>query len=599
VAQSQKYTTLADNNRINLKLIAPSRGGITDRFGTPLAINDQDFRVIIIPEQADNLEVVLSSLQKLIELTQRDIKKVLKHAQRQPGFVPVEVRNNLGWEEVARIEVNLPTLPGVSIEVGELRSYPYGEATAHLVGYVGAVSESELSGDPVLALPGFRIGKTGLEKYYDTELRGAAGSAEVEVNVVGREVRELGRRPAKTGKDLSLTIDADLQIYIQDRLKSEKSASAIVMDAFTGEVFALVSSPAFDPNLFTRGLSAEKWEEMLSDPGLPLNNKSVGGQYPPGSTFKMVTALAALEEGKINAYSSAMCPGYYDYGGDRFHCWKRHGHGRVDLVKALAESCDTFFYKIATDIGIDKLYEYARMLGLAERLGIELTEERPGLMPNKNWKMGHFGESWKPGETIVASIGQGYIQTTPLQLAVMTARLVNGGYAVKPWITGYIGKQPGKDTSWEKINIRKAHLDLIKRGMDYAVSHPDGTAIKSQIELAGMQMGGKTGTAQVRRITMEDRLEGIQNQELPWKYRHHALFVGYAPAKSPRYICSVVVEHGGSGSATAAPIARDILIKAQQRDPAAKSISPANTSRRAVPGRKPRRAQTDKNGRQG
>ncbi len=593
VAQGSKYKTLADSNRINLKMIAPSRGKIVDRFETPLAVNDQNFRVLIIPEQTGDMEKALSALQKLVDISQRDIKRVIKQAARQAAFVPIEVKDNLNWEDVARIEVNLPDLPGLSIDEGEIRTYPYGEATAHLVGYVGAVSPSELTGDPVLSLPGFKIGKTGIEKSYDEGLRGTAGTAEVEVNVVGREVRELNRHPGDAGRKIKLTIDADLQIYTQQRLSEEKSASAVIMDVFTGAVYALSSSPSFDANLFTRGLSAEKWEEMLADPGLPLNNKAVGGQYPPGSTFKMVTALAALEEGKMTRNTTVFCPGHYDYGGDRFHCWKRGGHGTVDVYDALAESCDTFFYKIATEVGIDTLAEYAKKLGLGHKLGFELAEERPGLMPNKAWKMGHFGKSWQPGETIVASIGQGYILSTPLQLATMTARLVNGGYAVNPWVVGYVGDRPGQDSSWPKIGFKQRNLDLIGEGMARVVGHPKGTAQAAQIPDPAFHMGGKTGTAQVMRITKESRNEGVLNSDLPWKYRHHALFVGYAPVGSPRYACAVVVEHGGSGSATAAPIARDLLHKAQQRDPASTPLTPGGMTHVATPQRKPKPRKQD------
>lgn len=593
VVQGSKYKTLAENNRINLKMLAPARGKIVDRFGTPLAVNDQNFRVLMIPEQTGDLEKALAALQRLIDLNQRDIQKVLKQARRQAAFVPLEVKDNLNWEDVARIEVNLPDLPGLSIDTGEIRTYPYGEATAHLVGYVGAVSASELTGDPVLTLPGFKIGKTGIEKSFDAALRGTAGTAEVEVNVVGREVRELSRYPGTPGQKITLTIDADLQIYAQQRLAKEQSASAVIMDAYTGAVYALASNPGFDPNLFTRGLSAEKWEEMLADPGLPLNNKAVGGQYPPGSTFKMVTALAALEEGKITRNTSFFCPGHYNYGEDIFHCWKRSGHGRVDIVDALAESCDTFFYNIATEIGIDTLALYARKLGLGAKLDFELSEERPGLMPTRDWKRANLGTPWQPGETIVASIGQSFIQATPLQLAVMTARLVNGGFAVKPWMIGYIGNKPGRDATWPKLGFNKANLDLVIKGMDRVTGHPRGTAFSSQIDDPDFHMGGKTGTAQVKRITMADRLEGVQNADLPWKYRHHALFVGYAPVAAPRYACAVVVEHGGSGSATAAPIARDLLHKAQQRNPAATPLTPdGEVAGVAMPPRKPRREQS-------
>lgn len=572
IAEGQRYKTLSDKNRINIKMVAPSRGLIVDRYGTPLAQNGQNFRVLLIPEQAGNVEQALAALQEYVDISTRDVERALHRATNDAPFVPIEVKDTLSWEEVARVEVNLPDLPGLEIDVGEIRTYPLGAATAHLVGYVGPVSKAELTGDPVLSLPGFRLGKTGVEKHYDKKMRGAAGTSEVEVNVVGREVRELRRNPGREGARVQLTVDARLQSYMQERLSAEKSASAVMMDIFTGAVYALASAPSFDPNLLTRGISAEKWEELLADPGLPLNNKAVGGQYPPGSTFKMITALAALEEGVVNSNSRFYCPGHYEYGDDRFHCWKWSGHGRMDLVDALAESCDTYFYNIATEIGINNLARYAEMMGLGHRLGFELGEERPGLMPTREWKMGHFGQHWKPGETIVASIGQGYIQATPLQLATMTARLVNGGYAVKPWITGFVGDEAGPDQTWPKIDVKKRHLDLIIKGMNRATTHPDGTAVASQIKERDKRFGGKTGTSQVRRITMEDRLEGIENRDLPWRLRHHSLFVGYAPLHAPRYACAVVVEHGGSGSVTAAPIASDLLLKVQELDPASKPL---------------------------
>jgi penicillin-binding protein 2 len=572
VAQGPKYAMLSDQNRINIKMIAPSRGEIVDRYGAPLAVNGQNFRVIIIPEQAEDLESSLSKLQKLITLSQTDIKRVIKKSQKLASFVPIEVKDNLSWEDVAKIEVNLPDLPGLAIEVGEARSYPHGQASAHIVGYVGAVSQAELTDDPVLTLPGFRIGKTGIEKAFDQELRGKAGTAEIEVNVVGREVRELSRNSGQPGKTIKLTIDNELQKFMQSRLGKERSASAIIMDVHTGAVYALASHPSFNPNLFTRGLPADKWEELLSDPGHPLNNKAVSGQYPPASTFKMVTALAALDAGLISAYTKTNCTGRYEFADDYFHCWKRWGHGQLDLVDAIAQSCDVFFYKVATDLGIDRISAMAKRMGLGHKLGFELIEERPGLMPDKDWKMGHFGKPWRSGESIVASIGQGYIQATPLQLAVMTSRLVNGGYAVNPWIVAYVGRRPGVDMAWSKVGVKKSHLDLIVRGMNKVVNHEKGTAYAARITQADMRMGGKTGTAQVRRITAQQRLEGVRNEDLPWKFRDNALFVGYAPYTSPRYACCVVVEHGGSGSSSAAPIARDLLLEAQRRKPAQSKI---------------------------
>lgn len=578
ISQGEKYRTLSDRNRINIKMLSPTRGLIVDRNGKIMAENAQNFRVLMVPEQTDNLEHALSALQKIIGLSQHDIQKTLKQAERSPKFAPLEVKDNLAWDDVARIEVNLPDLPGVMIDVGEIRHYPMTQATAHLIGYVGAVSRSERTGDPVLNLPGFRIGKSGLEKTYDLEMRGRAGAAEVEVNVVGREVRELGRTPGVPGSRVQVTIDAGLQDYVQRRLGLVRSASAVVMDAHTGAVYALSSSPSFDPNIFTRGVPHDVWEELLSDQSLPLNNKAVGGQYPPGSTFKMVTAIAGLEEGVIDRHTTSFCPGHYDFGDSRFHCWKRPGHGRVNVIDALVESCDVFFYRMATELGIDRLARYSRMFGLGDKLGFELPEERPGLIPTQAWKRAHFKEGWHPGESIVASIGQGYILTTPLQLAVMTARLVNGGYAVNPWVTGYIGDKAHIVPPWPKMAIKDVHLQMMREGMDRVVNYQRGTAYGARIKEPGMEMGGKTGTAQVRRITKQQRAEGIKMHQLPWNQQHHALFVGYAPYTDPRYVTAVVVEHGGGGSAVAAPIARDILHETQKRNPAAKDIVPETSA---------------------
>lgn len=568
IAQGKRYKTLSDKNRINIKMLAPSRGRIVDRSGTPLAINNQNFQLQIIPEQAENLEQSLRRAAEIIALTEKDIRKITEQSKKNAQFMPLEIKDNLSWEEVSKIEVNLPDLPGLSIQVGERRHYPLGEMGAHIVGYVGSVSKTEIKEDPVLKLPGFKTGKTGIEKAFDTQMRGKAGASEVEVNVLGREVRELRRKPSLTGDQITLTIDSALQSFTQQRLNKERSASAVIMDVKTGALYALASAPGFDPNLFTTSLSAEKWEEMLADPGHPLTNKAIAGQYPPASTFKMITALAALESGHISRQTGIYCPGHYDFGGDRFHCWKRAGHGNMDVVDALAESCDTYFYKISTDVGIDTISQMARKLGLGTRTNLELQEERPGLMPDKDWKMGYFGEHWRPGETIVASIGQSYIQTTPLQLAVMTARIVNGGYAVKPWITDAIGERSGPDINWPKLEIQSQYLELVKKGMDRAVNGANGTAHESRIHTAAWRMGGKTGTSQVKRITMKQRSEGIMNADLPWEHRHHALFVGYAPVNDPRYACAVVIEHGGGGASSAAPLARDLLLETQKRDPA-------------------------------
>lgn len=585
VAEGRKYKMLAERNRINVKLLAPSRGEILDRYGVTIAGNSQNFRVVITPEQTKDIKGSLKSLQDLIEVDEAALKKAIEMASKVAKFVPVQVKDDLSWEEVAKIEVNLPDLPGLSIDVGERRFYSFGPATAHMIGYVGAVSESEVGEEKLLTLPGFKIGKTAMEKKYDKILRGSAGTTKMEVNVVGREVRELSREKAKDGDPVVLSVDAGLQLYMQERLGQEQSASAVVMDAHSGAVYALASSPSFDPNVFAKGMPADLWEQLLNDPGNPLTNKAVAGQYPPGSTYKMVTALAGMEAGVITPHSRVFCPGHYEFGNNRFHCWKKGGHGTVDVVRALSESCDVFFYKLTLEFGIDKLAEMSRRLGLGSKLDFDVPEERPGLIPDRAWKRSYMGDSWHPGETIVASIGQGYTLTTPLQLAVMTARLVNGGYAVKPWVSrrSYQGEDL-QVKKWPSMNLNQQHLAIVRKGMDDVVNGPTGTARGSAIKIPGMEMGGKTGTAQVVRITAAQRAAGVQNKDLPWKQRHHALFVGYAPVHNPRYVVSVVVEHGVGGSTAAAPLARDLLIQAQRRNPASQEmISPDSLSGRKKP----------------
>lgn len=588
IAEGQRYRTLAENNRVNLKILAPSRGQIVDRFGVPLAVNNQNFRVLLIPEQAGDVEKALRALQGLVSVDERDIRRLLRQIDKSPSFAPIEVRDNLTWPEVAKVEVHLTDLPGISIDVGEMRSYPFAEATSHLIGYVGAVAKSEQSNDPLTSLPGFRVGKNGIEKTYDARLRGKAGRAEVEVNVLGREVRELRRFPAAAGDRVTLTIDAELQRLLQQRLSQEKSASAVVLDVKTGAIYAMASFPAFDPNVFAQGIPTDLWEEIQAAPVSPLTNKAIAGQYPPGSTFKMVTALAGLEAGIINRNTSVFCPGHYEFGQGKFHCWKKGGHGTVNVVRALAESCDVFFYRVSTDIGIDKIAAMARRLGLGSRFDFELSEQASGLIPDVAWKKGAMGQSWQPGETIVSSIGQGYTLATPLQLAVMVARMVNGGKAVSPTLTAAIGDdQETLKTDWPGLGLNPANLEIVGQGMYQVVNASNGTAIRSKITEEGMEMGGKTGTSQVKRITLAERAAGVKNEDLPWKYRHHALFVGFAPVAEPRYACAVIVEHGGGGSSAAAPLAKDLMLMTQQRDPASRPVwRGIVTAQNTVPGGK-------------
>ncbi|MBU6234864.1 MAG: penicillin-binding protein 2, partial [Alphaproteobacteria bacterium] len=374
LAEASHFKTLAENNRINMKLLAPVRGLIHDRSGVKLATNEQAFRVQITPEQTDDMEGSLDRLSRILALRPSEKSAVLTRAKQQPGFIPIEIINNLSWEQVAAIEVNMPDLPGISIDVGQRRFYPEGPATAHVVGYVGSVAKDDQNGDPVLSLPGFRVGKTGLEKAFENDLRGVAGASRIEVNVSGRMVRELDRDEGEQGTNLTLTVDLELQKSVQNALAREKSASAVVLDAYTGAVYALASSPSFDPNLFTTSIPQDTWDALMNDDAHPLNNKAAGGVYPPGSTFKMMTAMAGLETGVIKPTSRVYCPGHYDIGDHRFHCWKKGGHGSVDLKGALAQSCDTFFYSFSRDIGIDRIAAVARRFGLGQLYDFELPE---------------------------------------------------------------------------------------------------------------------------------------------------------------------------------------------------------------------------------
>ncbi len=579
VVESPRYRMLADENRINLRLLPPPRGHIVDRYGVPLAINVHNYRVVIVPEQAIDVPATLDTLSQLIEITDYDRKRVLREVRRKRAFVPITVRENLSWSEVSRIEVNAPDLPGISIEVGQSRYYPAGATAAHVMGYVAAVSERDLTGDPLLELPGFRIGKSGIEHEYDLVLRGSAGNSQVEVNALGRVIRELRRQEGRPGQRLILTLDMELQRFAMRRLSGLRSASVVVMDVHSGDILAMVSTPSFDPNAFNEGLSAREWRALVENPDAPLTNKVIAGQYAPGSTFKIAVTLAALENGVAPDYR-VFCPGFMELGDQRFHCWKRNGHGLINMPDAVRESCDVYFYDIALKLGVDRIAEMARRLGLGHRLDIDLPGEKPGLIPTRAWKKRALGRSWRRGETPVAGIGQGYVLATPLQLVVMLARVVNGGYAVTPHLTRPAlddgSPTPSADALFPPLGLSERALKVLDQALDEAVNHPLGTAYRARILEPGRAMGGKTGTSQVRRITMAEREKGKRkNEDLPWRERDHALFVGYAPVDRPRYAVAVVVEHGGSGARAAAPIARDVLREIQERrDPRTLAAGP-------------------------
>ncbi|MFP6730423.1 MAG: penicillin-binding protein 2 [Alphaproteobacteria bacterium] len=574
VLQSDRYAMLADENRINIKLLPPPRGRILDRHGEALATNRLNYRVALVSEHAKDITATLDALASLIPLSKRDYQRVLRDARRKRDFVPITVRENLTWSEVSRIEVNAPDLAGVVIEVGQTRYYPLGATAVYITGYVAAVSEDELTGDPLLALPDSRIGKSGVEKIYDLALRGKAGNSQVEVNAYGRVIRELERNEGQPGDALVLTLDAGLQRYVSARIAGQ-IASAVVLDIHTGDVLALASSPSYDPNLFTKGISTEDWNALLNNPYKPLISKAISGQYPPGSTFKMMVALAALEGGIAGRSHEVTCRGEVELGNRTFHCWKRGGHGKMTMVKALEQSCDVYFYDIALRVGINRIAKMARRFGFGELANIDLYGERPGLMPDRDWKLANYEVAWQKGETLVAGIGQGFVQATPLQLAVMAARIASGGTAVTPHLSRRALRRATEDGAaetgpvFESLGLSPASLDVIVEGMTRVVNNVRGTAYRARIDESELAMAGKTGTSQVRNISKSERKTGVfKNAQRPWEERDHALFVAFAPIDDPRYSISIVVEHGGSGSSVAAPIARDILRETQRRDPA-------------------------------
>ncbi len=587
ISDSAGYKVLADENRISLRLLVPPRGRILDRFGVDLAGNRQNYHLVVVAEQAGDVSRTLDALGQLIFLDDDTRSRVLREVRRKHSFVPVVVRDNLSWEEMARVEVAIPELPGVSIEQGLTRNYPFGETVAHVIGYVGAVSEQELSKDPLLELPDFRIGKSGVEKSRDLELRGSAGNRRVEVNALGRVVRELVRTEPTPGRDVVSALDMTMQDFVTRRCSAEASIACVALDAVTGEVIALVSSPSFDPAAFSNRLSREMWQQLATDPRKPLSNKVISGVYPPGSTFKPVVALAALEAGVLTPQTTFFCPGSYTLGNATFHCWKHGGHGSLRVRDAIKESCDVFFYNTALRLGIDRLAATARRFGYGAVLGLDIPGERPGLIPTRAWKLATTGTAWQHGETLIAGIGQGSVLATPLQIAVMAARLVTG-MAVVPRLVRDSGVMPaGGDAGppdFAPLGLDPAMRALVIDGMNAVVNERGGTAYAARIAQPGMAMGGKSGTSQVRRISEAEREHGLRKiSQIPWKERDHALFVAFAPVEAPRYVCATLVEHGGFGSEVAGPIVRDVLLEIQRRDPGRRAPSAKPVAAFAAP----------------
>ena len=565
IDQADQYRLLAEENRINVRLVPPSRGLVYDRDGLLIASNVQNYRAVIIREDVENLESLLNNLQTLLKISDEKKQAIRKLVLKHSPFVPITVLNNLSWSNVAKISVNAPVLHGLTADVGLNRHYPRGADYAHLLGYVGPVSDFDLKkrddNDPLLKIPRFQIGKTGVEAKLERALRGNAGTKRIEVNAKGRVIRELSRQESSPGQSVQMTIDTGLQNFALARL-GKKSASAVVMRVDNGDLLSMASSPSFDTNLFVEGISTNDYAALRDNEFRPLADKSVQGIYPPGSTFKMVIALAALDEGLIRPNEKIRCDGHIELADRKFHCWKRLGHEEITLTEALEQSCDVFFYDLALRVGIEKITQMAKRLGIGIKHNLPLSGVARGLSPTKNWKLKTQGESWVLGDTLNVGIGQGYVLASPLQLAVMAARIASGK-VVEPRIIKRVNGVEQKIPNQLKLDIDPNALGIIRSGM-YEVSNGiKGTARKSKIAISEISMAAKTGTSQVRNITSKERATGvIPNEKLPYNRRDHALFVGFAPYNQPKYAIAVVVEHGGGGSKVAAPIARDIMLRA-------------------------------------
>lgn len=597
VLDYEKYQRLAQENQFNTRIIAPLRGEIVDRFGKTLASNRQNFRLLLMPDEAGDIEAALDRIRKYVAIPDDKHAKLLREIKRTQGYAPVEIVNNLDWSDFSKINFELPHLPGAHPEVSETRNYPLGNATAFVIGYVGAVTDRDLEAPEnenqqlLLRQPGFKVGRDGLERTYEKELRGVAGAMDVKVNAHGRVIEEVedSVKPPAQGETLGLTIDADLQMAAMRVLEGE-SASAVVIDIESGDILVLASTPAFDPNLFTKGIPSDLWRELNESPYKPLLNKPLGGIYPPGSTFKMVTAIASMRSG-IDPSFRVHCTGKFWYGNRFFHCWRKEGHGSVDMRNSLKHSCDTFYYTMATKIDVDMIADTARKLGLDQTFELGIPGQHSGVIPDRAWKRRFYAgtpenQTWFPGETLSVAIGQGSVSATPLQLAVMASRIASGK-EVRPRIVRFRGDLELPTPKAPRIDIQEEYLQIARDGMYAVVNEPGGTAGRSALDNKEWKLAGKTGTSQVYRITNEERARGLTKPEdLPWHRRDHALFVCFAPYEAPRYACAIVVEHGIGGARVAGPKAKEIMTAVMTKDPARlKAMGPGALAQNANPAR--------------
>jgi penicillin-binding protein 2 len=562
INESKKYLTLSDKNRVREWKLPPERGEFYDYFGKLIAGNQKVYQLHLIPEQVENFKSLTARLKNILELSDDEYSRILKKKDEIKPWETLIVSENLDWKQFAKVNNYLHELTGVKPVLSVSRYYPYKENLTHIIGYVNQATVEDLENSEQIKskfVPGLKVGKTGLEKTFENELIGTNSIERYEVNAYGKRISQLEFQKGDKGKNIILTIDADIQ-NLCNQLLANKAGSISIMNIFSGEIIAMHSSPSFDPNLFLFGINQDDWQLIRNNPMNPLVNKTISGQYSPGSTIKPIVALSALENKIINKDFKVFCKGKIESYGQTYHCWKKEGHGSVDLKEAMKQSCDTYFYEISRLLGVDRLSVTAKKFGLGNKIVENLFDnEKNGLIPSTQWKKNNLGKNWLLGETMITGIGQGYIQTTPLQLCLMTAQIANGGYKIQPKIIVDNKKKNLLPESSEALFQDQKNIKFIQETMFSSVNEVRGTSYSSRINDPKYQFAGKTGTAQVKRITKLDRELDLDTAEIPYEERDHALYIAFGPYKSPQYAMSIIVEHGGSGSSAAAPIAKELF----------------------------------------
>ena len=585
ISENLKYRSLSDKNRFREWKIVPERGIIEDYFGNKIAKNTQLFQLHMLPEDVPNIEELFFKLSRIIDFDNKTQNRLIKKIKKRKPWEPIIVSENLNWEDFSKLNLFLHDLQGVKPVVSVTRKYSLEGSSSHLIGYVSDVSEKDLNNSELLRkinVPGLKTGKNGLEKTFNHMMIGSPGIQRYEVNAHGKRIKELELITGERGKNFRTTIDQDIQKFTSELLE-KKSGSVCVMDIYTGDIVVLVSNPTFDANKFVNGISNKEWQDLITNPFKPLINKSLAGLYPPGSTIKPIVALSALENDIMSTKKTVYCKGNMELYGQTYHCWKEKGHGYMNMRSAIKQSCDIYFYETARRLGIDRLSITAKDFGLGKKVLENFVEEKSGIVPNTKWKKENIGRGWVLGETLISGIGQGYFQSTPIQLCLMMAQLANGGHEIRPrivddkyklveitnaWREEFINRS--KDIDFNNPIIRKLYrnkenIKFVLDALYGATNEPLGTSYRSRLTKKEYIYAGKTGTSQIRRITAEERELKLKNEDLPYEKRDHALFIAFAPYKNPRYSISVVIEHGGSGSSGAAPIAKKVIKKVLER----------------------------------